>query len=754
MKSLKQIGFVLVVLLVLALGYAGVGETAAVKVLDIEVEGNKRSDESLIVTMSGLRVGEEISVEDVQDAIRQLHSLGIFKDIKFLAQEQTPEGVRLKIVVEEYPVLKKLSIEGNEQVDMKTIKEELNLAEGQVISSRDIKRGQKRILSLYEDKGYLLATVNPRTFESDEEGKIILKYEIDEGKKVKVKHIEILGNKAFDDDKLKDQMKTKEDRWWRSGDFKEEQFREDLEKIAHFYRTEGYRDAEVIDHSISYDERKEHMTINITVFEGKRYRMGEVKWEGNRLYSDEELFRWVEFEEGDVYDQKKFDQTLNNLYSAYQEKGYLYANISPDEEIEGGVINLTFRITEGNPARVRRINITGNTKTKEKVIRRELVIKPGDIFRRSALERSQRKLYQLNFFQDVRIIPEPLENGDIDLTFKVKEKSTGQANIAAGYSERDGPIGSIGISIPNLFGNGQRLDFNWDFGTRYGQIRLGFTEPWLFDTPTSAGFDLYKFNRIWTAKDYEYEEERTGGFVRLGRRLTWPDDYFRIYWKYRLEEVDYSGDDTYPSPLKEEIGRPPEITSSMAITVMRDSRDLPEFATKGSLNSYSLEFAGGPLQGDVGYHKHLIDSNWYLPVFWKLVLLLKGKAGFTQGFDEPGEVSLSERFFPGGLSHDGIIRGYEDRSVGPEVGGRSMLTLTAELQFPLVEKQVYGILFADAGEAWKGLGGTNPFDLRRSVGFGFRVVAPMLGLIGFDIGYGLDEGGGQWRPHFQMGRSF
>lgn len=748
----------LLVTITLWLGWAGltIGQVKGARILGITVEGNRRSEASLILTMSGLRVGERVTGEDIQDAIRQLYSLGIFDDIQILAQDQTPEGINLKIVVREFPVLKELSIKGNKRIDLETIKGKVNLVRGQVISPWDIKRGQRQILSLYREKGYLLATVTPKVSES--EGGIELKYEIKEGKKAKVRKIEILGNFAFMDEKIKDQMKTKEDRWWRwrSGDFKGEQFQEDLKHIVQFYRKRGYRDAEVTEHSITYDITGEYVDISITLFEGRQYRMGQVRWEGNQAYSTEQLSQFLKFREGDIYNQEQFDQTLDAIYLAYQEEGYLYVNILPQEEVKGEVIDFTFRIREGKPARVRRINITGNTKTKEKVIRRELVIKPGDLFRRSAVERSQREIYQLNFFQDVRVIPQPLENGDVDLTFEVEEKPTGQANIAAGYSERDGPIGTIGISIPNLFGNGQRLDFSWDFGTRYESINMGFTEPWFLDTPTSVGFDFYKFTRTWTG---DYDEKRTGGVVRVGRRLTWPDDYFRVYWKYRLEEVEYIVEPDYPDPAGLRDIHWPQVTSSMAITVLRDSRDLPEFSTKGSLNSYGLEFAGGPLQGNVEYHKHVWDSNWFLKTLWNTVLLLKRKGGFVQGLRSPNDVPFSERFFPGGVSYDGVIRGYSDRSVGPriagrEIGGRSMLIFTAELRFPLVERQLYGILFADAGNAWETFSDMNPFDLKRSVGFGFRIVVPMLGLIGFDIGYGLDEGGGRWRPHFQMGRSF
>jgi outer membrane protein insertion porin family len=322
-------------------------------------------------------------------------------------------------------------------------------------------------------------------------------------------------------------------------------------------------------------------------------------------------------------------------------------------------------------------------------------------------------------------------------------------------------VGSIGFSIPNFRGMGQQLDFAWDFGQTRKTVRAGFSEPWLFGSRTSMGLDIYHSISDWTTY---YDEGRRGAALKAGRRLKWPDDYFRIYGTYRWEQIEYTNiDPNYSDPAGLRTIHWPRTTSSLSFSLTRDSRDLPEFATKGSVHSYGFEVAGGPLGGDDEYYKHTFDSYWYFPVYKKLSLMLKGQGGIVRSFGKSRYVPFFERFFPGGTSYDGQIRGYDDRSVGPrsqgtEIGGQTMLIFTIEGQFPIVEHQIYGVLFADAGNAWSSLSDTDPFSLQRSAGLGIRIVAPMIGLIGIDLAYRLDDlyeqKRGEWQPHFQMGTSF
>lgn len=748
------------------------------RILGVEVQGNVRSDESLVVSTSGLTVGAELTGDLEQSAIRRLHALGVFSDVALWITDTTEEGVWIRVWVTEFPTLHKAAFEGAHAFKVSELEEELGLIEGQVVSPRIVKGCINRVRSMYEKKGYMLAEVDAETAEAagtgQAAGAVTLTFRINEGKKVAVKRIEILGNSALDDAKIKKQMGTKEDRWWRSGDFKRETYREDLVKIISLYKQQGYREAEIARDTLYYDDSRRQLFIQITVDEGIRYRFGTVTWEGNTVLSAQELAEKVTFREGEVYDEEEFNRTHFNLAAAHNERGYLSARVVPVESLLGDRVNLHFRIVEGELSKVREVVIKGNTRTKEKVIRRELSVKPGQVFKLSDLQRSQRDVYMLNYFGNVEFDYDLLDAGDVDLTFKVEEKSTGTASIGASYSEQDKIVGTIGLANSNLFGNGQTLDFNWDFGTRRKTFQIGFTEPWFLEKPVHASFSLYSTTYDWSSS---FDERRRGGYVRFGRRLKWPDRYSRVYLTYRLEQVEYFGfDASYTGSLRwvdwneskpdsaKTLREWPEMNSDLEFRYVRDSRDMPEFASSGSIFSYETEVAGGFLGGDVDYHKHLLVSEFYFPMPYKTALAIHVSAGYVSNFSPSKDVPFSERFTPGGVSLDGQVRGYGDRSIGPSengtiLGGRTMLTYNIEYQIPIVRQQVYGLVFADAGNAWEWARETDPFDLKRSVGIGGRVVAPQIGIIGADLAYGFDhfrDGRryGKWRAHFQFGRTF
>jgi outer membrane protein insertion porin family len=781
--------FLILIFLILAFSYQ---VSSAVVISKIEVEGNRSVDKSLIVNMSGLKVGTELDPTAIQDAIKRLYGMKLFSDIQIDSKE-IEGGIELYIKVREYPKASSIEISGNKKIKTDDIKEKLNITLGRVISPMDVKAGVDNIKSIYRDKGYLAALVESEVLQSDKEGEVVLKFKIKEGKKVRIKKIFIEGNQVFKDKKIKKQMKNKEDSFWRSGGFDPEKFEEDKERIVEFYRKNGYLDAGVISDSIWYGPAPKDMFIKIVLTEGDRYRFGKVDWEGNKLFSADKLNKQVKFKEGEIYNQEKYEETLGNIYSVYQEEGYIYVMVEDNTTTIDSIVNISYHTTEGMPANVHKINVEGNTKTKEKVIRRELSILPGQRFKRSLLMRSIRDVMYLNFFANVEPDYEVLENGDIDLSIKVEEKPTGQFTFGAGYSALDKWVGNIGMGIPNLFGNGQSASLNWDFGKTTQTVELSFTEPWFRDTPTSVGFDIYQINRRWYD---EFTEETKGFALRLGRRLSWPDNFFRIYWSYRWETLryyDFADDFIRPSHPLWEVNLPlsydhvsefvnpsgyihplalvewPRKSASTSFTILRDSRDLPQFATRGSVFSWYTEFAAEFLGGNSAYHKHIFETRYYLKTFWKFVLAFHAKAGVLDGRDREAPEVYSERFSPGGTDPDGMIRGYADGSVGPVdsegrlLRGRSVLVYNVEYQFPLVEQQIYGLFFADAGNAWLSGRAIRPFafkhksdlDLFRSAGIGARLVVPGMGIIGFDFAYGFDHPEkGEWRPHFQFGTTF
>jgi len=413
---------------------------------------------------------------------------------------------------------------------------------------------------------------------------------------------------------------------------------------------------------------------------------------------------------------------------------------------------------------VRKIHIAGNTKTKEKVIRRELRIKPGDVFSRDALMRSQREVFMLNYFSNVVPEVKTVDNENVDLVFKVEEKSTDTANMSAGYSERDKIIGMIGVSMNNLFGNGQRLSFDWNFGRYYRSFQISFTEPWLMDTPTLAGFSIFDIKR--DPFYIGYRQRSQGASLRIGRRFRWPDIYFRGDWIYRIDKTELSDFDPIiveRNPNGIVTQEWPLVSSSITQIISRNSLDRPEFPTRGSDMSLSIEYAGGPLGGNVNFIKYIFRSDWFVPSFLKLVFYSSFQAGYIQTFGGRG-IPYLDYFFMGGdgMSQAVPLRGYEDplATYSAQEGGRAMMKYTFELRIPISPNPtIFGLIFAEAGNTWPRLADADPFSMRRSVGIGARMFMPMIGVLGFDYGYGFDVDPvtgrrSGWKPHFVFGRAF
>lgn len=762
--------FLLCFLFFIATPYTVLGQYSSIKLLGVTVEGNKTADATIIQINSGLTPGKEITSDDIQNAIKNLWSLNMFSEVEILLDKEVAGGIYVTMRVKEYPRLEKIELIGNKKLKKDDIDKELDFYRGQVVSPYHINKARKKLKKQYADKGYLLAEIKPEMYDSEKEGKVILRLNIKEGNKVQVKKIIFFGNEHFSDGKLRKQMKKiKEDRWWRGADFNRKEFEEDLEKVVDFYRNEGFRDAEILQDSVYYDESKEDLFIDITVHESDRYYIGDISFEGNKLYPNELLQSSLGFEKSDVYNLEKIQKAIiERLGALYYDSGYIYSQITPKEvPVAKDTVDIQFSINEGHPVKINLIHVAGNTKTKEKVIRRELRINPEDTFSKAALERSQREVWVLNYFSDVKIDYWPVDEDHIDLKFTVEEKSTDLANMSAGWSERDKVIGSIGVAMNNLFGNGQRLSFDWNFGRYYRSFQISFTEPWLMDTPTLAGFSFYDTKR---SSDYiGYSQRSSGGSLRLGRRFRWPDNYFRGDWIYRIDRTelgDFSEAVLRANPRNITQENWPLISSSVTQIISRNSLNRPEFPTEGSEVSLSTEFSGGLLGGNVGYHKYILSASWFTPAIWKFVLYNQATAGFLNGWNKGSKIPYLEYFFLGGegLSRSTPLRGYDDPLAGyaTSPGGKVMLKYTTEIRFPIIPNPtMFGLIFAEAGNTWVNVSDTDPFDLRRSIGIGARIFMPMIGIIGFDYAYGFDnidpQTGrhyGKWKPHFVFGRSF
>jgi outer membrane protein insertion porin family len=758
------------------------------KILGISVEGQRSGDPAAIIANTGLKVGDEIAIpgEQTRQAIHRLYNLRLFDDVQIFVENKVQDGVYLLIKVRENPRLDRIEISGNDELSEDDILKKIDLIKGQVVAPQDLSTVVRLLKGQYESDGYLNAQIDPKLV-PDTTGRVILKLAIEEGPKVKVDYIRFHGNKKFDGGDLRGEMKeTSERKWWKfweTNKFDKKKYEEDKDLVVAYYRKNGYRDAEILSDSLSYDKTKRYLTIDIYVYEGSQYFIRNITWEGNTVYPSDVLGARLGMKKGEVFDQEKFDQNLrrnedeNDVTSLYADNGYLMFQVDPEMTVVGGdSLDILMRVREHNQFRVGRVVISGNTKTYEKVIRRELLTKPGDYFSRQLIIRSLRQLQQLNYFNPEKLKPDvrPVDDKTVDLEYSVEEKSSDTFNMSVGYSGAFGFSGGLGLTFNNFSlseplrgGAGQMLSFDWQFGVSnyYRNFSIGFTEPWMFNTPTLFGFNIFD-----TYQSYYANLHYQGASIRIGRRFKWPDMYFRGDWTLLFQQNEYEplGVPTATDLLLE--GKSTQLGISQVIS--RNSTDSPIFPSRGSSFAFSTSIYGGPSFGKqvARYHKEVFSADWYVPLTnsGRITLMSSSTIGLIFGFEKNSYIPYQDLFFMGGtgLGQFSVtpLRGYDDRSIGPNSGidgGKAMIKHTVELRFALTLNPIpiYTLFFAEAGNVWADKTVMDPLDLRRSAGLGIRLLVNPIGLIGFDYGYGYDPpapGGTApgWKFHFQFGKSF
>ncbi len=761
------------------------------KILGINVEGQRTADASAIVANTGLKVGDEITVpgDQTSQAIHRLYNLRLFSDIQIIIDHKVQDGVYLLIKVKENPRLDKIVVSGNDELSEDDILKKIGLIKGQIVTGEDLATVKRLLEGQYETDGYLNAKVDPVLvpMEDTTRNRVSLKINIDEGPKVKVNHIDFFGNKAFDAGTLRGAFKeTSERAWWKfweTNKFDRKKWEADKQLLIDFYRKHGYRDTEILEDSLRYDPTKRYLTIDVYLHEGPQYFVRNITWEGNTVYPSSLLSERLGFRKGEVFDQEKFDQNLHrneeetDVSSLYYDNGYLMFQIDPEiTRVGTDSIDIKMVVREHNLFKIGQVRIAGNTKTYEKVIRRELRTRPGDTFSRQAILRSLRQLQQLNYFNPEKITPDTkiVNDKTVDLIYSVEEKSSDTFNMSVGYSGAFGFNGGIGLTFNNFSlaqplkgGAGQVLNFDWQFGVTsyYQTFTIGFQEPWLFDTPTSFGFNIFDTHQI-----YYYDVHYSGVSVQVGRRFKWPDDYFQGMWsvRYQKNQSNLTTDYTYAGTITQ---------FSISQVISRNSTNNPIFPSEGSSFSLSTEIDGGPfLPGNANYTKHMLTADWYIPLFNnpRLALVSQNLVAYIFGF--AGKSLLlppQEYFYMGGTGLGYIsvtpLRGYADRSVGPVnpvdqttvLGGRAMVKHTLEFRVAIAMNPIpiYALAFTEAGNVWLDPADQNPLDLRRSAGVGVRLMINPIGLVGFDYAYGFDgtrpgQPPSGWHFHFQFGRGF
>ena len=708
-------------------------------IVEIEVGGNELVDKALITAASGLAIGKDFTSESTKNSIKKLYTLGLFEDIR-ITTEQKGGGIKLIIQVDEYPKASIVEFIGNKKIKDKDLSDICDIKEGSITSSRLIFNGKVSILEAYRDKGQFLVEVDSKT-ELTEDG-MIIRYFITEKANLRIKKIEIIGNNAFPDGAIKAKLNNKEKGWWfiRRGIFDEDKFIEDMDKIKDFYAQRGYPNVEI--KNVEFVELGDNwIRIEITLDEGKCLYFGDITITGNTVFPEERLYSIIKSKKGNIYNINKLDETTQALYEIYGDMGYLYLHMNVEEKLNDSIVNITYNINEGNPAKVHYMLVKGNNKTHEKVIRRELTLFPGDILRRNELIRSQRNVFNLGFFEnltlDTRVVN---DKGDIDLTFNVEEKQAGQFNIGISYAAETKLYGNISISIPNLRGRGELIYFKIDKGGKFANYELGFREPWLFDTPLTVGLHLYSLE----IDKPTFGERRTGGRIDVSRLIP-KLAYTYGYASYELENLFITADSSAPQSIIDEAGE--RWKSAITLGIRRDSRDNFMNPKEGSKNSARIEIAG--LGGTVRFQKFIFESQVYNTLPLNFATLVRGKFGVINPPDAP----TYERFILGGVGVWGI-RGYPDLSIGvfeggKVIGGRYALLFTIEAKISF-KQNIYPIVFMDLGNTWTNLEEINLRDMKRGLGFGIRMEVPLMGLLGFDFAYGEDG----WVPHFQVGKEF
>ena len=759
-------------------------------ILDITIEGNQRISKEDVLRNARLYKGMTIQGPEIQQAIKRLWKLKRFGDIQILVDDETDEGLSLRIIVEEFPILGEIDFEGNKKKSKRALMEELELQSGQILSEHSVFEAMEKIKTLYAEKHYHNAMVDTIYYPGEKNFTENLKFIISIGEKVKINNISFTGNKIFSNRKLLRQFQHNQSQKWYlpwGGTWKKNLFDSDKEFLVQFYKNKGYRDFYIIDESIELTENGKGYNIILDVYEGPQYKIRNISWEGNYVHSDEELSHRLDFNSGDVFSENIFNMAISDRVSPlYTDKGYFYFQINPTYlPVQNDSLDIHFYLVENQIVHIRKINFYGNEKTHENVMRRELRIYPGDIFNRQKLMISYQDIFMLNFFENVMPDIIPVNDDEIDIQFEVIEKNTGQANLSMGYNALHGFTGGGGFEFPNFRGRGQTVSISYQrglnansnttFGNSYSpnsygsqnvasyqSFSISFTEPRLFDTPNLVGGSyFYQSRGQGQSNNYlPFDTQRQGGSLRWGRRFKWPDYFFRGSWTIQFSNNKYMADDStdFSSGFNlnnidiiEEDDYFSFSSSGLSITqtITRDSRNHPEFPTNGSRSIWASTFSGGFLGGNQDYHKHVFDFNFFTPIHNKFTISQIFKAGVLREIESRDNthsiIPPSARFIMVGVGipYGEMLRGYTENRVGPfssTRGGNIMLKYSLELRLSLSSNPtIYGLSFFEMGNVWSNINVLDPFDLKRSAGIGVRMFIPMLGMLGYDIGYGFDS---------------
>jgi len=735
-------------------------------VLDVRVDGLTVVAEETVLAKVRTKAGAPFVQAMVNEDVRQLYQTGFFADVSVDVRTE-PGGVVITFLVQEKPLLRAIEIQGHRALHRDKLLKLLDLKAGEFLDPKRVKDGTEAILSEYRRKGYTHVKLAHETAVDPATGEATLFLLIDEGRKIKVRAITIEGNERFSDRRIRKVMKTKRAAFWRAGVYREEVLEEDLERVAAFYRREGFQDVNV-EQALATDPSGRRLYVTLTITEGPRYTVGMVELTGYQLFSEPELRTRLMMAPGSVFSQDALQEDVGRLAAAYFDRGYIFAQVEPETVLDPATkaMQVTYRITEGELAYIGRIDIRGNSRTKDVVIRRELRVKPGEPFSGEALRRSRERLYNLGYFEEINFDHEPGTGpSHRDLVVEVKETKTGEFSFGGGFSSVDRAVGFVQIeqrnfdwrNFPTFTGAGQDLRLRTQIGTVRREFDVSFTEPWFLGRPVSLGLDAFHITRLERRSlGFAFDEQRTGGGVRLGKEFT---EYLSGSAGYRLEEVEIS-DVTVGASADFRSEEGTNTVSTLSTDWAYDTRDSRFDPTRGQVFRWGVDVAGGVIGGDKDFIRGTASETIIWP-FWKRKgwqLELRGRIGVVDAYDDSQEVPIFERFFAGGSS---TIRGYEERRVGPTdpntndpIGGEAMAIGNVDIVFPIVEN-IKGSVFFDAGNVWRRVASFGE-DYKMGTGIGARIKTP-IGPVRLDLGLPINPDDNQddgVQFHFNISRSF
>lgn len=736
------------------------------EIKDLQVQGNKTIGLATILAKLKTRIAQDYNQAMISDDIKRLYNTGYFSDVSVDRQE-VEGGYKVTFIVVEKQIVDKVTFTKLKFLSPDAILNKIKTGKGKFLDTKTLNEDIRAIEELYAKKGLSQAVVTVETKRDEIDNKASVHFIIKEGFRVKIKNIVVDGNLTFPRKRILKIIKSRYAWLFNSGFLKSDVLDEDIERIKSFYEREGFIDATVTCDVQALDDSRRVVAFH--VHEGKRYYVEQVTLVGNVIVPEAEIFGVMkEIKEKGIFSRDKLGVDISSIRSLYFDKGYIFVNVQESAALNPttGKVDVRLDIVEGDLAYINQIKIQGNDRTRDIVIRREVRLFPGDRFDGGKLRRTKERLNNLGYFEDIGY---DIEDTDIpdkkDLVLMVKEAKTGSFSFGAGYSTVDQLVGFAEIeqknfdfaNWPNFTGGGQNLSLRVEAGSTRSNTRLSFTEPWLFDYPVSAGFDVYLTEHDKENNSgYSYNEKRLGGALRLGRRF---GEYASGGVSYRRETVDISDfDDDVSADLKEEEGK--NTLSLVGFTLASDWRDSSISPTKGLYLSGGLDIAGGILAGTKDFWRLTTRNSYNIPFKFDSTLEFRLRAGIQDAYGDSTKVPIFERFYAGG---ERTIRGYDERAVGPvdrvtndPIGGESMLVGNIEYTIPVISF-VKMATFFDTGNVWGKMSDLGSGGFKSGAGLGLRVKTP-IGPVNLDYGIPFDNVPGEEKKtgkfYFSVSRGF